>query len=58
MAKTDNFKKADLTKDAFELFDEVKKDIDEIKKRIENKRLKFEETNKNGAIRTSHRFTL
>lgn len=58
MTKKNTFKKADLTKEALDLFISVKKDIEESEKRLEQKRKKFEEVKQNGAIGTSHRFTL
>lgn len=58
MTKKNTFNKADLSKEALELFASVKKDIKETEKRIEEKRKKFEEVKRNGAIGTTHRFTL
>jgi len=58
MTKKNTFNKANLSKEALELFVSVKKDIEETEKRIEEKRKKFEEVKQNGAIGTTHRFTL
>lgn len=58
MTKKNTFKKADLTKEALDLFIFVKKDIEESEKRLEQKRKKFEEVKQNGAMLTKKRFTL
>ena len=58
MTKKNTFNKASLSKEALELFASVKKDIEETEKRIEEKRKRFEEVKRNGAIGTTHRFTL
>lgn len=58
MTKKNTFNKADLSKEALELFASVKKDIKETEKRIEEKRKKFEEVKRNGAMLSEKRFTL
>lgn len=58
MVKRDNFKKENLSRNAMELFEDVKKDIEESKKRMEKKRAKFDEVNKNGAMLSGKRFIL
>lgn len=58
MAKKNTLNKANLNKEALDLFISVTKDIEETEKRLEQKRKKFEEVKKNGAFGTTHRFTL
>lgn len=58
MTKKNTFKKADLTKEALDLFISVKKDIGASEKRLEQKRKKFEEVKQNGAMLSKKRFTL
>ena len=58
MTKKNTFNKADLSKEALELFASVKKDIKETEKRIEEKRKRFEEVKRNGAMLSEKRFTL
>lgn len=58
MTKKNDYNKADLNKEAVELFVEVKKDIDETEKRIKQKREKFNEEYRNGAMLSNRRFIL
>lgn len=58
MTKKNTLNKASLDKEALALFISVKKNIEETEKRIEEKRERFEEVKRNGAIGTTHRFTI
>lgn len=58
MTKKNTLNKVNLTKEALDLFISVKKDIEETEKRLEQKRKKFEEVKKNGAMLSEKRFTL